>query len=131
MKKLLISVAVLTAGFLLYAYLMPDITLNDGVAMYKLTRRNPKLIFVCGEDNDGYYHIETRGTRFLWWLARHTAPQESYELCFRNEQTMESIKQTLEAFKRRGINISKVLARIPEEREFDVSSDGELIEPQP
>ncbi len=131
MKQLLLAVVIFTAGFLLYSGTTPDITLNDGVAMYKLTRRNPKLIFVCGEDNDGYYHHNVRGTRFLWWLAWHTTPQENYELVFRSEQTMESIRQTLGDFKRQGIRISKVKARMPEKREFELNSDGELVEPQP
>ncbi len=126
-----IILSLLAAGIALglYSWSRPDISLNDGVSMYKLAKMNKRLIFVCGEDNDGYYHVEVRGTRFLWWLAWHTQAQESYELCFRHEQTPESIKQTLKDFKRAGIRIRKVMVWMQGEREFGVNSDGELVEP--
>ncbi len=130
MKRLLLFATLFAAGVtLLYFCSSPGISLNDGVAMSKLTKKNKRLIFVCGEDNDAYYHIETGGTRFLWRLAWHTDPQERYELCFRHEQTAESIKQTLTDFKCSGIRVCKVKAWMPNEREFRVNSDGELVEP--
>ncbi len=65
MKQLLMSPVILAASLALYSCATPAISLSDDIAMYKHVRINSRLIFVCGEDNESYYHIGTPGTRFL------------------------------------------------------------------